>query len=132
MMIDGTFITAVGGAVVGVLGFYRSIIADKRSAKSAESAREVSNFQVAFDSQTAIIKDIKEELQRVKVEQSEERKLWAAERELWARERKQLEDRIEEVSRESAKKDKTIADLKSQVSLLSKQLQSYQVIQDKK
>lgn len=108
----GALIAAVTGFVTGVFGLWRSWQADKNSAQASKDAAMVTNFQKLYDEQGGQITDLKEEIKRIKNDQSEERKQWASERQ-------EMQTQIRELTKSNNDKDVTIAELRGELKGLS-------------
>lgn len=105
-------ITGTTGLIAGLFSGYRSYLAAKNSARAAADAAMVNNFQGLYD-------ELKEEVKRVKQEQTEERKQWAEER-------KELQSQIRELTKSNTDKDVTIAELRGELKGLTVKVDSQQ------
>lgn len=108
-------ITAASGLIAATAAAYKAYQAQNSSTAAAKDAAMVANFQKLYDEQSATILELKEDMKRVKNDQTDERKQWAIER-------THFQERIDKLTEQNTSKDTKIGELSGMVKILQGQV----------
>lgn len=104
-------LVGLGGLASAFFSSYKSLQAEKSSSRARADAKMVENFQDLYDEQQKKIAELNEEMKRIKLDQSEERRQWAEER-------IHFQARIDSLVEQNTMKDTKIAELSGMIKIL--------------